>query len=198
MDSFTPINSGPGLRKGHLVILTLLLGLGLAVVGVTGYFRLGSDSAALRSSLMKSTPAQWQKKIAVHVGGFTMGVVRTTLRWVKLPPEPRAALEALRAAEVGVYKLQTDPSSVDQERIVAAADKTMRARGWDRALGVIKEGNLVLAYIPRRGLSVGSMKCCLAVLHDGILVVASAKGDLQPLMEIAKNRLDFCVSKPPL
>src|SRR5439155_15472961 len=123
MDSFTPINSGPGLRKGHLVILTLLLGLGLAVVGVTGYFRLGSDSAALRSSLMKSTPAQWQKKIAVHVGGFTMGVVRTTLRWVKLPPEPRAAIEALRTAEVGVYTLQTDPSSVDQERIVAAADK---------------------------------------------------------------------------
>ena len=96
MDSFEPLNTAPGLRKSHLVILSMLLVVGLCVVGVTGYFRLGSDSAALRSSLMKSVAGQWHKTIAVHVGGLTMSVLRTGLRWVKFPAEPRAALEALR------------------------------------------------------------------------------------------------------
>ena len=195
MDSFEPLNTAPGLRKSHLVILSMLLVVGLCVVGVTGYFRLGSDSAALRSSLMKSVAGQWHKTIAVHVGGLTMSVLRTGLRWVKLPAEPRAALEALRGAEVGVYKLQTGPAFIDQERIVASADHAMLARGWQRVVGVIKEGDLVLAYIPRRGLSVSSMKCSLLVLHEGTLVVGSARGNLQPLMEIARKRLDLHLPK---
>jgi len=196
MESIAPLSPAPGFRTSHLVILFLLLGFGLSVVGVTGYFRLGSDSSALRSSLMESSPGQWHKKIAVHVGGLTMGVLRTGLRWVKLPAEPRAAIEALRGAEVGIYKLETDPSWLNQEKIVATADKVMRSRGWDRVVGVVKEGDLVLAYIPRRGLSVGSMKCCLMVLHGENLVVGSARGNLRPLMELAWNRLDCSVFKP--
>jgi len=195
MESVAPLSPNSGVRTGHLVILSLLLGFGLSVVGVTGYFRLSSDSNALRCSLMESSPGQWHKKIAVHIGGLTMGVLRTGLRWVKLPAESRAAIETLRGAEVGIYKLQTDPAWLDQEKIVATADKTMRSRGWDRVVGVVKEGDLVLAYIPRRGLSVGSTRCCLAVLHGETLVVGSARGNLQPLMELAWNRLDCAVFK---
>jgi len=174
-----------------LVLLASVVLLSLGVIGVTGYFRLSSEAAALRSSLMKSVPGTWNRKIAVHVGGLTMAVLRHGLRFVNLPPEPRAAIEALHAAEAGVYQLQPERPCIDRGAIISATDKVMAARGWDRAVGVANEDDLVVVYLPRKGVSAEKMKCCLLVLHGETLVVASARGDLEPLMGIARDRLDL-------
>src|SRR5437870_2834543 len=52
-------NAAPRFRPGHLVLLASVVLLSLGVIGVTGYFRLSSEAAALRSSLMKSVPGTW-------------------------------------------------------------------------------------------------------------------------------------------
>src|SRR5438094_3896323 len=92
-------HAAPRLQTGHVVLLACFVLFVLCVVGVTGYFRLGAETAALSSSLRKAVPGTWHKKIAVNVGEFTMAVVRHGLRLVRLEPEPRAAIEALRGAE---------------------------------------------------------------------------------------------------
>src|SRR5207249_3160167 len=191
MDSAIESNSGMAFRKWHLAMLILFVLIGLSISGIAGYFRLSSESAALRSSLTSSVAGTWHKKFAVHVGGVTMAVLRYGSHWIHLPPEPRAAVEALRGAEVGIYHLRNAFESIDAGKIVAAADKAMSKRGWDRAVGVANAGDLVTVYVPRRGVSPGKMRCCLMVLHGDTLVVASARGNLEPLLKLAQNRFNI-------
>ncbi|MCX6929425.1 MAG: hypothetical protein NT154_40355, partial [Verrucomicrobia bacterium] len=123
-------------RTGYVV---LALGLCLPVlcaIGIAGYFRLSSATQALRSSVIESVPGQWNKRFAVHVGGLTLGLVRFGSRFFNLPPEPKAAVEALHGAEVGIYKLQDAPSALDYSAMFTAADKCMGRRGWERIVGV--------------------------------------------------------------
>ncbi len=178
------------LRKAHVAALVIVGMLLACAAGVAGYFRLGSETRALRGSLMATVAGQWEKKFAVHVGWLTLGLVRVGTRCVNLPPEPRAALDALHGLEVGVYRLQHQPVSLDRRTIFPDADRVMRVRGWERIVGVVRSHELVGIYIPRKGLSPGRMACCLVVLKDRDLVVASARGSLEPLLRIAAKHLD--------
>ena len=56
---------------------------------------------------------------------------------------------------------------------------------------MVAEGReLVAVYIPRKGVVAAKIACCLMVLHDRELVVASTRGNAEPLLEIARKRLD--------
>jgi hypothetical protein len=182
--------TAPRLRKWHVVILAMLGTVALCVFGITGYFRLSSDTAALQTSLMKSVGGHWDKKIAVRVGWLTMGLVRNGLRCVHLAPEPRAVIEALHGVEVGVYNQAPGARGIDRGAMLSATDKAMSDCGWVRAVGVAKEHDFVAVYLPRKGISAGSMKCRVAVLHGETLVVVSARGNLEPLIQIARSHLD--------
>jgi hypothetical protein len=178
-------------RAGYLVPLGLLLAAGFCVHGVTGYFRLSSETATLRQGVMDSAGGTWDKTIAVNIGGMTMGLVRLGARLFLLDPEPRAALETLRGAEVGVYKLQSAPLCTDRASVFATVDKAMAGRGWQRVVGVCKDQELVAVYVPRKPMAPRRMRACLMVWHDCDLVVASARGNLEPLMALAAERLDL-------
>jgi len=161
------------------------------VVGVMRCFRLSSETRALRGSLMRLTPGDWDTRLAVHVGSLTTGLVRIGSRLLKLPPEPLAALDAIHAAEVGIYKLKQERLAVDYSAVVVSADKAMMARGWERVVGVAEGQELVLVYIPRKGVVAAKMSCCLMVLDGRQLVVASTRGNLEPVLEIARKKLDL-------
>ena len=161
----------------------------LCAVGIAGYFRLSSATQALRNSVIESVPGQWDKRFAVHVGGLTLSLVRFGSRLFNLPPEPKAALEVLHGAEVGVYNLQDAPCARDYSAMFTAADKCMRRRGWERIVGVARGRQFVAVYMPRSLRTVKRMACCVAVLNEQDLVVASARGNLQPLLELATQRL---------
>src|SRR5213078_3313269 len=94
------------LTLGSATIIGLLVLLGWGIIGVTGYFRLSSEASALRQSAMDSVGGTWNKKIALHAGVFTTALLRAVSHHVKqLDAEPRAALDALHGAEVGIYRL---------------------------------------------------------------------------------------------
>jgi len=189
---------GSRLHAGYVIAVAIPLCFALLVVGVTGYFRLSSDTAALREGLMGSVDGQWKKTIAVHLGWFTTGLVRAGSRLVKLDPEPRAALEAVRGVEVGVYKVRDGAEHEDHAAMLARTDKAMTRRGWVRVVGVSHDRELVTIYMPRKGMSVRSMKCCLMVFNGQVLVVASARGNLEPLWAIAQKHLDAELNRHPL
>ena len=186
----------PRFRNRHLFLLLVpVAATVLCVIGIAGYFRLSSETAALRTSLMQSVGGQWNKTIAVHIGGLTSALLRTGLRCVKLAPEPRAAIEALHGAEAGIYRLQPGSQPMDRDAVLSAADAAMAARGWERAVGVVKEEQVVAVYLPRKGVTAEKMKCCFMVLAEGTLVVGSARVNLAPLMAIAKTRMEVRQSR---
>ena len=110
-----PIRPRFRVRTGYVVLALVLCVPLLCAVGIAGYFRLSSATEALRSSVIESVPGQWDKRFAVHVGGLTLGLVRFGSLFFNLPPEPKAALETLHGAEVGVYKLHDAPSALDRQ-----------------------------------------------------------------------------------
>ena len=186
------------LSLGTVILIGVPLVLLLGVIGITGYFRLSSETNALRQSVMNSVPGTWNKKIALHVGAVTTAVVRAGSRYLKLGPEPRAALDAVHGASVGIYKLQQEIQPMDAGVILSHADKAMSSHGWVRAFAFSKERQLVAVYSPQRGLSARSLKCCLLVLQDRDLVVVSAHGNLEPLFDIVRNHLDLDRAEPYL
>ncbi len=178
-------------RVRDIVLVGLLTGFVLAVIGVTGYFRLSSETAILRESALSCINGACSRKIALHIGFLTTGLVRTGSHLFKLAPEPQAAFDSIRGAEVGIYKLQEHAGWVDHQAILARADKAMSARRWDRVVGVSRENELVAVYFPRRGLSTERMRCCVLVLQGRDLVVAGASGNLDPLLQLASGRFDL-------
>ncbi len=161
--------------------------LALLLVGVTGCFRVSSDVGALRDSVIKSAGAQWDQQIEFGVGAMTLTVARAGLAFVDLEPEARAALQAARGAEVGVYKRRRAQGILRGGVILRAADQAMAGRGWDRIVGVTNGRELVAVYAPQAVRSTRNVKVCVLVLTPEELVVASARSNLEPLMEIAFN-----------
>jgi hypothetical protein len=186
-----PETSARLLPLGGILLGGVVVAFAVVVVGVTSYFRLSPEAAILRESAMGGVRGTWNKKIALNVGVLTTGLVRAGSHLFKLAPEPQAAFDAIRAAEVGVYKVSEDAGCADHHAILTRADKSMSARGWDRVVGVCEENELVAVYVPRRGLSTQRIKCCVLVLQGKDLIVVGASGNLDPLLQIAGKNFDF-------
>lgn len=158
------------------------------VIGVTGIFRLSSETAALRSSVMNSVPGTWDKKIALRVGWLSTGIVRAGSRFFEMPPEPRAVLDGVHGAEVGIYQLRQEMRTARNGAALNAADKAMKSHGWDRIVGVATERELVAVYCPRK-ISSRAVKCCVLVFQGRELIVASASGNLESLFDLAREHI---------
>jgi hypothetical protein len=85
MNSTEPVKRGFRFRKRYAAAIAIVCLPLVCAIGVAGYFRLSSETQALRGSLMNLTPGAWDKKFAVHVGSLTMGLVRIGSRFLKLP-----------------------------------------------------------------------------------------------------------------
>ncbi|HEY5914011.1 MAG TPA: hypothetical protein VJA21_25765, partial [Verrucomicrobiae bacterium] len=155
-------------------------------------------TAALRASVMSAVPGPWDKTVALRVGGFTTALIRAGSRLFEMPPEPRAAIDAVHGAEVGVYKLQHDATTTDFRALFASADRAMKSRGWDRIVGVAEEGQFVAVYFPHRKVSLRGIKCCVVVFHGRDLVVASASGNAEPLLKLAETHLGPQLRRPDI
>lgn len=182
-----------------LTILMCIFGLGtLFIMGVLSYFQLSSPSAALRQSVMNSVPGGWQTRVQVNLGWFTTHLVRAGSHFVKLPPEAHAALASVSAVEVGVYQLTDKSTPTDVGLLFSKADKAMARRGWERIVGVSQNDETVAIYMPRRGLREAHVQCCLFVFNQRELVVGSARGNVEPLLALARPRLQPMIARAHL
>lgn len=152
------------------LVLTPVLLLGVAAAS---YLTLNRDAAALRKEVMAATDTKWDTKVQLSVGRISLWIVRQGLVFVPKAEvqEAREALRAVRSVSVGVYRpAQKDPTW-SRERLFNETDRTMRARGWTRLVGVADHRENVLIYAPDDA-EVG--KVCLAVVTGRELVVVSA------------------------
>jgi len=178
-----PASPGERLRSR----LPIALAAALVSIGLTGCFKVSSDVRALRDCVAKAAPAERKELIEIGVGPLTLHLARAALAFVDLEPDARTALQIVRGAEVGVYKLRCEQGRLNYAAILSAADKTMAGRGWDRVVGVMNRPALVAVYVPAQLRSARNMKVCLVVVNGRELVVASARSNLEPLLEMAWN-----------
>src|SRR5258708_1419186 len=180
---------------GYAIVGGGLLIIVLCAVGISSFFRLSAGPAALLDSMLGGTPGDWKKKFALNAGGLTTGLVRFGLSFAHLKPEAWAAVNSLRGVEVGIYNPAHLPGSFDSASVIAKADKEMAARGWTRAVGVCHEHELVTIYFPRQKSSASGVKCCVMVFDGRQLVVASVRGNFEPLMGILHQRLEGAMNQ---
>lgn len=69
--------------------------------------------------------------------------------------------------------------------MLAIADSVMTARGWERVVGVMDGKNLVAVYLPGKNISVYHLKCCVMVFDGKEMVLVSAQGNPEPLLNYA-------------
>lgn len=155
----------------------------LVAVGVASYFYPSSDIRALCNGLTRCSKAEWDRVIVLNIGGLTTSAVRTGLSFAKLDEDAHAALRAVRAVEVGIYRLKSGSDVPDRTAMLTAADEAMAARGWDRIVSVTEHGDLVAVYTPSSTTSFSKVKCCVMVFHGEELIVASARANLEPLVK---------------
>ncbi len=191
--SNAPVTRRPARRLWLWAFLvTPLLLLALLAAGVASCFRLSSDARALRNGLIKASGVEWRQQIAVNAGYLTLGAVRAGLSFVKLDPGARAALKSVRTAGVGVYQLPSGAPRPDRAAMLAAADSTMTARGWERVVGVLDGKDLVAIYLPGKSVSVHHLKCCVMVFDGKEMVLVSVQGNPEPLLTYALAQPGFC------
>jgi len=174
------------------LLVTPLLLLVLLAAFVANCFRLGSDARALRNELIKSSGVEWRQQIALNAGYFTLGAVRAGVSCVKLDPGARAAVQSIRSAGMGIYHLASGMPSPNRATMLAAADSAMTARGWERVVGVMDGHDLVAVYLPGENISARRLKCCVMVFDGKEMVLVSARGNLEPLLQYALDQPDFC------
>ena len=162
------------------LLLLLLLG-----AGVASFFYLGSDARALRNGLMKSSGVEWRQQIVLNAGPLTLDAVRLGLSRARLDSGPRAALQSVRSAEVGVYQLASGTPPPNRAAMLAAADSAMTTRGWERVVGVMDGHNLVAVYVPGQDISAYHLNCCVLVLDGKEMVLVSVQGNPEPLLTYA-------------
>ena len=169
-----------------------MIPLGGLALGVASYFRLSSDTRALRNELTRASGTEWRKQIALNIGDSTLGVTRGALLFIKgVDRDAQTALRAVRGVEVGIYELDSTSKAPDRAAMLNAADKVMSSRGWERVVGVLDGEQMVGVFLPAKITSGNQMKCCVAVLDDRKLIVVSAKADLQPVVDLVKSQSDW-------
>ena len=175
--------------RRSLAKLGIAFGFALFSFGLTGCFKVSSDAEALRNGVLKTAGTSWDKQIEIGVGALTLNLVRAGLAFVDLEPDARAAVKAIRSAEVGVYKLEPGSKRLNHPELLIAADKAMTTRGWDRVVAVVSERELVAIYVPKSCRSARNVRACLVTLNDREMVVASARSNLEPLIALGRALL---------
>lgn len=179
-----------GLVRASLIVLTGFCMIpSLMVVAVASFFTVSSTTAHLRDAVLETNPAQ--KRVAVSAGPITCALVRYGLGFLELPPEARLGIASARGGEVCVYQLDQPARPAERGRIIRRADIAMTKRGWSRVVGVSHENNLVAVYMPQKQRSSSDVRACVLVLHERDMVVAAARGKVEPILELAAMHCDL-------
>jgi len=184
----SPTTAGPRRTWKRILLWVGLLVAGSLTVlaGAAVYtFTLDRDARVLRRSITESLGTKIESNIEVRVGEPLVAATRLGIRWCHdNPEEARVALSALRSASVGVYHVRR-PSAAERAAVLIRAQATMERSGWSRVVSVNDHDTTVLVYAPDMMRTTGTQRVCVAVIDGDRLIVASARGDVAKLAELA-------------
>jgi hypothetical protein len=168
-----------------VVLACGVLLVAITVYGVVSCFRLGSEARSLRQAVVESSGQPWRQKLALNAGGITTSLLRQGLSFARLDPKAQAALQTVRAAQVGIYELPPGAKAPPARAILEAADTRMRRDGWERLLCAADGQTLVAVYVPSATTSLKRVKCSVLVLSREQMVLASVQINLHPLLQMS-------------
>lgn len=157
----------------------------LAATGLALAFLPRGEVKALRRSVEQAGVAGVRTEIEFGVRPFVFGLARLGLALAEVEPEVRAAAQAVRGCEVGVYRLERGMTAGDRAALLSRADAAMERRGWDRVVGVIEARELVAVYASGKPASANDLRICVLVIDGEEMVIASVRADPEPLIELA-------------
>jgi hypothetical protein len=191
MKPLTPKSKRLAAKPRRLLLLGVFLFLPvIPLLGVLSMLTLGNELCILRNSLFQSTAANWDKTIEIRAGTLCSALAKVGLNWVDLPEEARAAIRSVRGVEVGVYTRPSASNYAERSLLLTEVDASMTKQGWDRVVGVLNQDALVGIYTPKTTSSSKAVHLCLFVLDKRQLVLVSARGNPQPLVEMALEQID--------
>lgn len=153
------------------------------LICTTGCFRVSSETRALRDVALEFGAEGAEEKIELGVGFFTVGLAKLGTRFVELPPEVKTIVGSVKDVECSVYELKSRQENLAQ--LLIEADRAMNKRGCDRVVGVLDNEQLVAVYVPRDMTSHRNMSMSVMVLTPRELICATARGDLESVMQLA-------------
>lgn len=176
-----------------LLAVPLLLLSGVAVLAALGgsCLFLSSETRGLRDAIQRAAAVACVTQVEVNVRPAVLSLLRPALNLLDLDPVAREACRAIRAAEVGVYKLGCAPEAIDRAATLASIEAFMTRRGWTRVVGVLDPDSVVAVYTPRNTQWPSNFKFKVVVLENQELVIVSVRGDLEPLVEAALAKADL-------
>lgn len=169
------------------LFLGVFAAFALLVLALVLSFLPAGEARAIRSAVASASDHKFDQKISFGVGWPVLGLGRLIAGFTDLNEDARAAFRAVRRADVSIQELQEPIRREDRQAMLAAADRAMERRGWDRIVGVIEEDEVVGIYVPQGDVSGNDLKIAVFVLDGREMVVVSARCDLEPLLEIIER-----------
>lgn len=174
----------PGVRwTGWTTVLVLVAGVAFVL-----WITRASEVVAVRRQLAEELGASWDRQFGVRLGAVPFALARGVAHFLDLPAEARAGMSLVRGVEVSVSQGPRRVSRAMRRDLLACADQVLERRGWDRLVGVIEGDTVVGVYVPESMRSLRRLSVCVVVLDREQLVIASVRGNLQPLMELEPVR----------
>jgi hypothetical protein len=170
-----------------MLLIPVTLFAGLAAVVMTS-FGLAGDSREVRNVVMQSSAdAQWKPTFEARVGVLPVILARTIVGFLDVEPEVKLGLRAFRGADVGVYELRS--GKPDAARLMETVDQRMMARDLECMVRVLDGDEAVAVYVPRDMDSARRVEGTVLVISDQQMVITTVRGNLEPLLEIARRHL---------
>jgi hypothetical protein len=139
----------------------------------------------LRASVGQATGVELEREIELAVRPMAFALVRAGAVVAGLPAEARAALGAVRGAEVGLYQVSAAPRAGGPTGLLAEVDRTMARRGWDRIVAVVDGRQMVAVFAPQDIRSSRDLSLAVLVFDGSQVVLASVRGDPEALADLA-------------
>lgn len=171
-----------------LTLVLILVGLGALLAWA---WRPSGDLRSLRAAVRSTAAGAWRPELELSVGRLPAWCARSALGWVELPPEARAAVNAVRSAAVGIYRrpaTEATPATAPLE-MLRQVETTLKERGWSPVV-TVREGDRTIAVLTRgeSGDGESPLAACALVMEDARLILVAGDLQLTPLLELGIER----------
>ena len=174
-----------------LFVLLLLLTLAVVATGVLIARSLQADPSLpdLRTPVLEALDVPTRSAVDVHVPPLIFTAGRLVSLCVEMEEELGQGLRVMRSARIGAYELGEQPDRESVVRMMHRAGAVLEDRGWDRLVMVMDRNDAVLVYCAPPRKETDEVQASVIALSGRDLVIVSARGHLEPLVELAAARL---------
>jgi hypothetical protein len=159
------------------------LAMAVLLLFATGCFRVSSETRALRDVGLEFAGTGAEEKIEFGAGFFTVGLAKLGTRFVDMPDEVKTILGSAKGVECSVYRVRGRQHKFAE--VLCRADEAMDKQDAERVVGVINGEQLIAVYVPRSADDIRNMSMSVLVLTKRDLICATARGDLDAVIELA-------------